>query len=122
MVHGLSCPQVMWGPGFPALADRILTTGSAGKMTSPFFDVCMCVLVAKSCPTVCDPMDCSPLGSSVHGILQANSPGLILHIRPMNLPNIFRTICPNTFFPSICGTFGTTEHILGHLGLQIKSQ
>ena len=23
------------------------------------------------CPTVCDTMDCSPLGSSVHGILQA---------------------------------------------------
>ena len=23
------------------------------------------------CPTVCDPMDCSPPGSSVHGILQA---------------------------------------------------
>ena len=26
------------------------------------------VLVAKSCPTLCDPMDCSLLGSSVHGI------------------------------------------------------
>ena len=24
-----------------------------------------------SCPTACDPMDCSPPGSSVHGILQA---------------------------------------------------
>ena len=23
------------------------------------------------CPTLCDPRDCSPLGSSVHGILQA---------------------------------------------------
>ena len=23
------------------------------------------------CPTLCDPMDCSPPGSSVHGILQA---------------------------------------------------
>ena len=29
-----------------------------------------CYLV-KSCPTLCNPMDCSPLGSSVHGILQA---------------------------------------------------
>ena len=27
-------------------------------------------LVAKSCLTLCDPMDCSPPGSSVHGILQ----------------------------------------------------
>ena len=25
----------------------------------------------QSCPTLCDPMDCSPAGSSVHGILQA---------------------------------------------------
>ena len=27
--------------------------------------------VAQSCPALCDPMDCSPPGSSVHGILQA---------------------------------------------------
>ena len=27
--------------------------------------------VAQSCPTVCDPMDCSLPGSSVHGIFQA---------------------------------------------------
>ena len=27
--------------------------------------------VAQSCPTHCNPMDCSPPGSSVHGILQA---------------------------------------------------
>ena len=25
----------------------------------------------QSCPTLCDPMDCGPPGSSVHGILQA---------------------------------------------------
>ena len=29
------------------------------------------VKVAYFCPTLCDPKDCSPLGSSVHGILQA---------------------------------------------------
>ena len=27
--------------------------------------------VTQSCPTVSDPMDCSPPGSSVHGIFQA---------------------------------------------------
>ena len=27
--------------------------------------------VAQSCPTLCDPVDCSPPGSPVHGILQA---------------------------------------------------
>jgi len=31
------------------------------------------VLVTQSCPTLCDPMDCSPPGSSVHGILQART-------------------------------------------------
>ena len=31
----------------------------------------MKMLVAQSCPTLCDPMDYSPPGSSVHGILQA---------------------------------------------------
>ena len=30
--------------------------------------VCVCVLVAQSCPILCDPMDCSLPGSSVHGI------------------------------------------------------
>ena len=29
------------------------------------------VLVAQLCPTLCDPMNCSLPGSSVHGILQA---------------------------------------------------
>ena len=32
--------------------------------------MCVCS-VAKSCPTLCDTMDCSLPGSSVHGIFQA---------------------------------------------------
>ena len=38
--------------------------------------------VAQSCPTLCDPMDCSPPGSSVHGILQAR----ILEWLPFSSP------------------------------------
>jgi len=30
-----------------------------------------CMLVTQSCPILCDPMDCSLPGSSVHGLLQA---------------------------------------------------
>ena len=30
-----------------------------------------CCLLTKLCPTLCDPIDCSPPGSSVHGISQA---------------------------------------------------
>ena len=32
--------------------------------------ICLC-LGAQSCPTLCHPMDCSPAGSSVHGVSQA---------------------------------------------------
>ena len=33
----------------------------------------MKVLVVQLCPTLCDPMDCSPSGFSVHGNLQENT-------------------------------------------------
>ena len=32
---------------------------------------CVLCLVTQSCPTHCDPLDCSPPGSCVHGVLQA---------------------------------------------------
>ena len=38
-----------------------------GQRTEDFRDG-MC-LVTQSCPTLCDPVDCSPPGFSVHGIL-----------------------------------------------------
>ena len=31
----------------------------------------VCAKLLQSCPTLCNPMDCSPPGFSVHGILQA---------------------------------------------------
>ena len=36
-----------------------------------FIEQYICMLVAQSCPSLCDPTDCSPPGFSVHGILQA---------------------------------------------------
>ena len=33
--------------------------------------VAVCVLVTQLCPTLCDPTDCSPPVSSIHGIFQA---------------------------------------------------
>ena len=41
------------------------------KRFPDFFEVKVKVSVAQSCPALCDPMDCSPPGTSVHGILQA---------------------------------------------------
>ena len=50
--------------------------------------VCVCVLVAQSCPTLCNPMDCSPPGSSVHGILQARYWSWLPFPSPGDLPNL----------------------------------
>ena len=54
-------------------------------------------MCAQSYLTLCDPMECSPPGSSVHGILQARIlewvafpfPGDLLNpgIKPMSLPS-----------------------------------
>ena len=54
-------------------------TPQAGHGVKPTEDVwllqacCCCRLVTKLSPTLCDPMDCSPPGSSVHAILQART-------------------------------------------------
>ena len=45
---------------------------SLGSLEHPSAILCKwrtCVKSLQSCPTLCDPMDCSPPGSSVHGIL-----------------------------------------------------
>ena len=39
----------------------------------------MCAKSFQSCPTLCDPMDCSPLGSSVHGIFPGKNIGVGCH-------------------------------------------
>ena len=56
-VTGDQCPDTKerWGP----CIDRGWTYA------------CCCCLVAKPCATLCDPMNCSPPSSFVHGILQA---------------------------------------------------
>ena len=43
------------------------------------FGEMVCVLVAQSCPTLCDPVDYSLPGFSVHGILQARVLGWVCH-------------------------------------------
>ena len=70
--RGSSHPRGSFHPGIepmslgsPAMADRFFTTsatwvGRTGTNRN----------VAQSCPTLCDPMDCSLPGSSVHGIFQ----------------------------------------------------
>ena len=65
-------PNVKWVHDY--LLNWIFTTDSE-KDTSCcalMHGVCVCMCVcAQSCLTLCNPMDCSLPGSSVHGILQA---------------------------------------------------
>ena len=48
----------------------------------------------QSCPTLCDPIDGSPLGSSVHGIFQARvlEWGAIAFSKPICLQPAFSTL------------------------------
>ena len=60
----------------PALAGGFFTTEPSGKPLTSFFMKSISLFislvnVAQSCLTLCNHMDCSLPGSSVHGILQA---------------------------------------------------
>ena len=47
----------------------------------------MKVKVVQSCPTLCDLTDCSPPGSSVHGVLQARILEWVVIPSPEDLPD-----------------------------------
>ena len=64
-----------------------------------------CCLVAKSCPTLCDPMDCITPGSSVHGVLQARILERVTFPSPGDLPR--PGIKPTSL--ALAGRFLTTE-------------
>ena len=49
--------------------------------------VCVCVLVTQLCPTLCDLMDYSPPGSSIHGIFQARILEWVAFPSPEDLPD-----------------------------------
>ena len=69
--------------------------------------ICACS-VAQSSPTLCDPMDCSPPGSSVHGIFQARILEWVAISSPGDLPDPgVKRVSPVS--PSLSGTLFTTE-------------
>ena len=53
-----------------------LVPSLGGLATSPF--PCLLCLISQSCLTLCDPVDCSPPGSSAHWILQTRILELIV--------------------------------------------
>ena len=48
---------------------------------------CMCDMLLQSCLTLCNPVDCSPSGSSVCGILQARTLEWVSMSSPGDLPD-----------------------------------
>ena len=67
------------------------------------------VLVAQLSPTLCDPLDCSPPGSSVRGILQARILEWIAipFTRGSSQPrNQTRVSCVASRFSTVCATAG----------------
>ena len=82
-VHGilqariLECVVIPFSRGSSPPKDQIQVSCTAGRIfyqlreaLTEHTSCCYC-FIAKSSPTLCNPMDCSPPGSSVHGILQA---------------------------------------------------
>ena len=65
---------------FPSLLPRKQIFISPNPMSFPQFNFFLvCAKSLQLCPTVCDPMDHSPPGPSVHGILQVRILGVGWH-------------------------------------------
>ena len=67
MTVSSTSPEALWEP-IVCLAYCVYLCAEHGvwQLTS----TCLPAKLLQSCPTLCDPMNCSPPGSSIHGILQ----------------------------------------------------
>ena len=103
VAHGLqsassvAMPHSKWDlprPGIelvsPTLQGGFLTTGPPGKPHHSFLKAVKSEnesKVTQSCPTVCNPVDCSLQGSFIHGIFQERVLEWLPFPSPGNLPN-----------------------------------
>ena len=72
MAYGIFVPRLGIEPVPLQWKHEILTTGPPGEsLDSPTATAAAKSL--QSCPTLCDPIDCSPPGSVIPGILQART-------------------------------------------------
>ena len=60
----------------------------------------------QSCPTLSDPMDCSPAGSSIHGIFQTR----VLEWGATAFSSTHAQSCPTLCDPMDCGPPGSSVH------------
>ena len=79
------------------------------KCISSNFRVPVCVCsVARSCPTVCDPMDCSLPGSLTMGYPKQEYWNRLQFSTPGDIPNS-GIEAPSPEMPALAGLFFTTE-------------
>ena len=70
----------------------------------------MCVSALSRCPTLCNPLDFSPQGSSVHEIFQAKTVEWITISSPGDLPDPWiQPMCLSS--PAFAGRFFTTVYM-----------
>ena len=86
----------------------------------PWMNPCILILTSL-CPTLCDPMDCSPPGSSVHGQEYWKWVAILFtrrSSRPRNQTRVFRVSC-------FAGGFLTTEppgKLISYLSYQLDAE
>ena len=87
---------------------------------NPISENVLCARSLHLCPTLCDPMDCSPPGSSVHGILQARILEWVAISYSRGSPDLGMEPTSVTS-PALVGAFFTTrttwkahKNIVGH--------
>ena len=84
----------------------------------PFFEaLSQSVLVAQSCPTLCNPMDCSPPGSSVRGIFEARilsslfiSAQISEYLKYLKVKVLVTQLCPTLCDSMDCSLSGSSVH------------
>ena len=74
----LSLGRIHWGPGFLSCSQPWQNWGEGSELPGPkdvqaYPGAAAAAKSLQSCPTLCDPIDGSPPGSPIPGILQART-------------------------------------------------
>ena len=98
-----------------------MKTPHTSRMTFGRLLSLVCVLVVQSSLTLCDPIDCSPPGFSVHGIFQARKLSMFPFPTPGDLPDTGPE--PTSLMsPALAGSFTCVSLPLCHLGSCMNHQ
>ena len=76
--------------------------------------------VTQSCPTLSDPMDCGPPGSSVHGILQARMLEWVASASPLG--SGMETNRDHSVVFEIASKYCISDSFVDHHGYSISSE